>query len=181
MRAKLHPNTVLGGLSIGFALVLIFLWVPWDSETGLAIKKRGKYIIGDALAPTVAGLFFLIPGVMLVLGRKAPDAPRLARADLRFIGWVIGIVAVGIVIMRWAGPLVGALTEGGYRPLRATAPWKYIGFALGGAGIVTGLIALVEGRLTRRAVLIGLGAVTALILLYDLPFEDLLLPPNGDV
>jgi len=46
---------------------------------------------------------------------------------------------------------------------------------------VTGLIGLVEGRITMRGVVIGLGSAIVFIIIYDLPFDDLLLPPNGDV
>ncbi len=83
--------------------------------------------------------------------------------------------------MRFAGPLAAAFTESGYRPLRDTIPWKYIGFIAGGTCLVAGLKALVEGRVTMRGVVIGLAACLVLIALYDLPFDDLLLPPNGDV
>ena len=85
--------------------------------------------------------------------------------------------------MRWLGPLAVELfgAEGSYRALRDTAPWKHLGFVAGGTLLVAGLMALVEGRLTMRGVVIGLLATFALILLYDLPFDDLLLPPNGDV
>ena len=53
--------------------------------------------------------------------------------------------------------------------------------ALTATGLVAGLIALIEGRLRPRTLLIGALAALALIVLYDLPFEDLQLPPNGDV
>ena len=65
--------------------------------------------------------------------------------------------------------------------MRDTAPWKYIGFILGGVVLIAGLIALVEGRVSLRGVVLGLMATFALIVVYDLPFDDLLLPPNGDV
>ena len=91
------------------------------------------------------------------------------------------ICAAGILAMRYAGPLIAAGQEGGYRPLRGTAPWKYIGFALGGGGMVAALVTLVEGRLRWTALATAAFAVIAIILLYDMPFEDLLLPPNGDV
>ena len=45
--------------------------------------------------------------------------------------------------------------------------------------MVGGMIAVVEGRLSRRALMIGLIWSLVLILVYDLPFEDLLLPPMG--
>jgi hypothetical protein len=68
-----------------------------------------------------------------------------------------------------------------YRDLRDTLPWKYIGFLLGSTGLITTCIAAIETRFSWRALLIALVATTALMALYDLPFDDLLLPPNGDV
>ncbi len=46
--------------------------------------------------------------------------------------------------------------------------------------MVFGLISLVEHRLSWRRAGAALLAVAALIVVYDLPFDDLLLPPNGD-
>ena len=68
-----------------------------------------------------------------------------------------------------------------YRILRDTVPWKYTGFVIGGILLVFSLICFVEERLSWRALLISIGAVVGIILLYDLPFDDVLLPPNGDV
>ena len=78
--------------------------------------------------------------------------------------------------MRWEGPV---LVEE-YRLLRASAPWKWVGFVLGGTVVVTGLISAIERRLSLRALLIGIAVTVALIVLFDLPFDDLLLPPNGE-
>jgi hypothetical protein len=47
--------------------------------------------------------------------------------------------------------------------------------------MVGGLISYIEGHLRIRSFLIGLGSALALVAVYDLPFDDLLLPPNGDV
>lgn len=178
---RLHPNTILGALALAFGLVLAFVWVPLDAENGIVYTRRGRYNIGDGLAPTVAAVFFLVPGLMLIFGRKAPDAPRLGRSDVIFLMAVLSATAIGLLVMRYAGPLAAIAEEGGYRALRATVPWKYIGFLLGGPIIVGGLISFVEGRATLRAALIGLTAALVILLLYDVPFEDLLLPPNGDV
>ena len=68
-----------------------------------------------------------------------------------------------------------------YRLLRDVIGVKHIGFLIGGIIMVGGMIAVVEGRLSRRALMIGLIWSLVLILVYDIPFEDLLLPPNGDV
>lgn len=83
--------------------------------------------------------------------------------------------------MRYAGPIIaGALGEE-YRVLRDERPWKYIGFILGGGGMIFGLMSLAEGRISLRRLILALLIAAALALIYDLPFEDLLLPPNGDV
>ena len=66
-----------------------------------------------------------------------------------------------------------------YRLLIDTVPYKYIGFACGGFLMVFGLISWVEGRPSRKAAMIAIGAVIALIIVYDVPFDSLLLPPNG--
>ena len=47
--------------------------------------------------------------------------------------------------------------------------------------VFAGLMALVDGRVSWTGVVTGLLAALVLVALYDLPFDDLLLPPNGDV
>ena len=42
-------------------------------------------------------------------------------------------------------------------------------------------VALVERRLSLARLVLALAVALALALVFDLPFEDLLLPPNGDV
>ncbi|MEO1779201.1 MAG: hypothetical protein AAFU63_10455, partial [Pseudomonadota bacterium] len=111
------------------------------------------------------------------------DAPRRA---LRFGAIMLAILIGGFLMALYAGPIAVALYNLGaaepleYRLLRGSFPWKYIGFVLGGTFAITGSIALAEGRLTRRVVLIGIGGVLGMIVLFDVPFDDLLLPPNGD-
>ncbi len=83
--------------------------------------------------------------------------------------------------MRYAGPLAaGALGEK-YRLLRDERPWKYVGFIIGGGGMIFGLMSLAEGRVQNIRLALALAIAAGLALIYDLPFEDLLLPPNGDV
>ena len=43
-----------------------------------------------------------------------------------------------------------------------------------------GLIRVVENKVTQSAALVAALVVLALILLYDVPFDNILLPPNGD-
>ena len=116
---------------------------------------------------------------------KAEYATGLSTENLRNMLWLSLIVLVSLALMTWAGTaVVSALQALGadlpeYRLLRDTVPYKYIGFALGGFVLACGLIAWIEGRIRRRAVLTAVGAVIVLIVLYDIPFASLLLPPNG--
>ena len=169
-------------------MLIAFVWVPLDTETGIVEQVRRRQLIGDSLAPTVAAVFIAIAGLgLLLFERKAEAQPRVSVDSLRFVGAAVLTVVVGILAMRFAGPLAVALVqplstgELEYRLLRDTAPWKHIGFLLGGTFLVAALISLAEQRPSWRAVLIGASASLAIIAAYDLPFDDLLLPPNGDV
>ena len=85
--------------------------------------------------------------------------------------------------MLLTGPILAWIVTGGetpYRVLRATAPWKYLGFALGGTVMTFGLIALSQHRPSWRLAALAFVATLVIALLYDLPFDNLLLPPNGD-
>ena len=64
--------------------------------------------------------------------------------------------------------------------MRDTVPWKYAGFFLGGSLLTAGLIIYCERRVAIRSVLVAFIIVSILIAILDLPFDDLLLPPNGD-
>ena len=179
-----RSNMYLGILCVAFAALVAFVWIPLDVETGIIEKVRRQTNIGDALAPTVAAFFVGVGGVLLlVFERNDTNQPRLVSANVRSISILIGILVVGFLIMLYAGPLTVYLLQDGveYRLLRDSAPWKYIGYFLGGTFIVSGLISHVEGRFSGRNVVIGICVVVVLIAIYDLPFEDLLLPPNGDV
>ena len=183
--SRLH--LILGSVVVVSSLILVLVWIPLDVTTGIIERIRRQTVIGDALAPTIAGVFLLIGGLLLVLvERNAPDQPRIDMINLKFVALVSAILATGFLIMRYAGPAAVEITNaftGGereYRLLRATVPWKYIGFFLGGGFSVAGVIALVQGRLGVRALVIAVCAMLAMIAIYDLPFDDLLLPPNGD-
>lgn len=173
-------DRIIGLVCLAFALVLIFVWVPLDTESGLVEKVRRRWSIGDALGPTIAGAVIAL-GAVLSLLRPVADAGRPTRANLIWMLRLIGVFALSLLVMRYAGPLLAAMLEGGYRPLRDTLPWKYIGFVLGGTVLVAGLCTSVLGRLAWRDVVLGLVASLLIALAYDLPFDDLILPPNGDV
>ena len=179
-----RSNLVLGLVSMAIASGVAFIWVPLDVETGLIENVRRRVVIGDALAPTLAAFFIGLGGAALILfERKAPGQPDLRPSHLTFMGALVAVLVVGFLIMLNAGPIAVSLFGGDsdYRLLRDTAPWKYIGYLLGGIFIISALITQAEGRFSLRSILISTGVVTVLIVLYDLPFDDLLLPPNGDV
>ncbi len=183
-----RSNLYLGLVCIVFAMLVLFIWIPLDVESSWVEKVRGRYRIGDALAPTIAAGFILVGGALLVLfERRASDQPAIQPTQLRFLLRLMGVVLLSLLVMRFAGPLAvavsnHALTESNeYRLLRNTFPWKYIGFVLGGVMLVAGVISLVERRISIKAVITAVVAVLFIILVFDLPFDDLLLPPNGDV
>ncbi len=188
MRSRSRSNAYIGAGCIVVSLATIFLWVPLDTDTGLVERVRRQLVIGDALAPMVAAGFLLLGGGLLcIVERHSADQRRITRANLRFVLALLGLVIISLALIRWAGPgVVGVYSEVsgsgvGYRELRDDSPWKYIGFFSGGTVLVAGLIGLIERRVSRRGVLVAFLAILIMSAVYDLPFDDLLLPPNGDV
>jgi hypothetical protein len=174
---------VLGLIVITLAIFALLVWVPNDTVSGYMVSKRGRISIGDAMAPALAFGLMAFSGVLIFWEARRGDSPRAP--DMRgpaFLGVMLGICLAALTVMIWAGPLAVALLapDETYRNLRDTMPWKHIGFALGGTGLVTALITLVEKRFSRTGLLIGLATVVVLIGVFDLAFDDLLLPPNGD-
>ena len=95
-------------------------------------------------------------------------------------------MVLGLVLMVYTGPLVVEAISafggevGTYRQLKAAFPYKYLGYTMGGFVMVLGVIRVVENKITHSAAWVAALAVLALVLLYDVPFDNLLLPPNGD-
>ncbi|MEO0487094.1 MAG: hypothetical protein AAF092_14415 [Pseudomonadota bacterium] len=188
MQRPERANLVIAVLAVVFGLFTAFVWVPLDTATGVIEKVRGRQTIGDALAPTLACAFLVLGGVIVVLMERGErHQPRMSRAQAGFLLRSVAAIVAGVLVMRWSGPALAELANlvraepVEYRLLRATPGWKHVGFVLGGVVLVAGLISVVERRVSLRGVLVALGAVAAIIALFDLPFEDLLLPPNGDV
>ena len=182
MRFFSSPDRRLALLCIALAIVAGSVWLPADIDTGLIEKVRRQVRIGDAAMPTLA-LAVILLGSTLALISPDPEAPDLRWRHITFLTALLATVAISFALMRWLGPVAAMIggAEGEYRNLRDTVPWKYIGFVAGGTFLVTGLKAFVDGRPTLKGVTIGFCACLALIAIYDLPFDDLLLPPNGDV
>ena len=178
---RLHSDQWLGLVVLVLALVLLFVWIPLDTGTGLIEQVRRRVLIGDALAPSVAACV-LILGAVLTWLKPAARTSRLTAANLRWMLALVVMFTLSLGLMRYLGPLVAAvLTDTGYRPLRNTVPWKYIGYAVGGTVMIAGLSRMSQPRPIWRLVLIGAVATMAIALAYDVPFDTLLLPPNGDL
>jgi len=177
------------------SVITLIFWIPVDVETGVIEQERRSIVIGDAMAPTMASFGIMIVSVVLLavafLGRaisgrdEAECAAGISLENLRSLLWLLLIVALSLALMVWTGPTVVAVLQilgsevSEYRLLRDTVPYKYLGFALGGFSLVFSLISWIEGRARNRAIMTAIGAVVVLIVLYDMLFDSLLLPPNG--
>jgi hypothetical protein len=185
-------NIGFGVVVLAAALLSLFVWFPNDIKGGfIDLNQVGKPEPGDAFFPILLAVLMLALGagqlVFSVFGRK-PQAPsgRLTPENLRFLLGSYGIVAAGLAIMYWVGPLVvetlGALgaTEHSYRQLTDTAPYKYLGYVTGGLLMTLGLIVRVEGLVRPRAVLAVAVVLALLIVILDVLLYNIQLPPNAD-
>lgn len=184
----LKHEVIVGILAILIGLTMLFVWIPLDVESSIVETIRSRTVIGDALAPTVTAILFIVSGTLLVLtSSERASHYRLSAANFLYLLGLVGLVVIVMLLIRWSGPLVVGLLKhfgaevAGYRALRDSAPWKYIGYLTGGTLLVFILMCFVEHRLRWSRLLIAFLVTLALALVYDLPFEDLLLPPNGDI
>lgn len=179
-------NIYIGVGALLLALVGLFIWVPHDTGTGLIVRVRRQVSIGDAFAPSIAFALLAIGGAILLIEHRKRTNVELTLMQLSHSVALVGVIVLGLLFMQHAGPALLRITDlfansnSEYRLLRETFPWKYSGFFLGGLTIVAGMATLSAGRLQARTVVIGCLVTTGFIILVDLPFEDLLLPPNGD-
>lgn len=181
-------HRAIGATAFVIGLSALLLWLPNDVDSGLIEKVRRRYQIGDMLGPVVALAIIMLGGLWLCLSQDRQPVGRIT-APARAISTFIAAVAISLLLMRWVGPvavwlgeMAGLIEPGtGYRPLRDTLPWKFTGFLAGGTVMIWALGALADGAWTWRR--LGIGFVIALVIgaVFDLPFEDLVLPPNGDV
>lgn len=178
-----HQTALLGLCIIALAGIALLFWLPNDTVSGFVQSRRGRLAIGDAMAPGLAFGLMALSGLLILFKAREACTALVTRHDVIFVLGLLGLVAVSFTLMRYSGPvLAGLFADGGdYRALRDTTPWKHLGFVFGGGGMVAALISWMERRVTLRSVLIGFAAAIALILVFDAGFDDLLLPPNGDV
>ena len=184
------------GLALFFAtasVLTLFVWIPADIETGVFETFRRRTTIGDAMAPTLAAwavlLVSIIMGVFSYLrARRSASAPEDG-LDSRSYAFLLRIsvpLIVGLVLMVYTGPVTLDVLNtfgaelGTYRQQKATFPFKHLGFVAGGFVMIFSLISVVENRMSQSALWVSIFSVAALILLYDVPFDNILIPPNGD-
>ncbi|MAI11630.1 MAG: hypothetical protein CBD27_06110 [Rhodospirillaceae bacterium TMED167] len=184
------------GLALLFltvSAVTLFAWIPNDVESGVIVTFRRRTAIGDAMAPTLTAYAILIVSCILALtsfrkGMTSGGPPEGGPDSYcyRFILRLAVPLVLGVVLMKYTGPIAVDLVNvvggdlGTYRLLKAAFPYKYLGFLVGGFVMVFGFIRVVENRFSPSAALLSVLAVLVLILLYDVPFDNILLPPNGD-
>ncbi|MGY9001705.1 MAG: hypothetical protein ACKVIF_00790 [Rhodospirillales bacterium] len=148
--------------------------------------------IGDAMAPTVVAAAILVVSILMGIMALIRPSPNLMvkegldKQSFNFLSRMIITLGLGLSLMLYAGPLVVDFinTMGGeistYRQLKDTFPYKFVGYSLGGFVLVFGLVRLIENRSSLSAAWAAIIAVLLLTLLYEVPFDNLLLPPNGD-
>lgn len=178
---------------LGAGWLALGVWFPHDIKGGfIEPTLSGKPAPGDAFFPVLLTVFILVLGfVQLVYSCLRPGAApaigRLRRENLRFLCGFAALVALGLSLMMWTGPLVVAalqalgLAEHGYRQLSDTAPYKYLGYVTGGLVMTVGLIARAEGRVRMRALVTTLLVLGVLVLVLDVALRNIQLPPNADL
>lgn len=180
-----HLDRLIGIFLCVMCLLCVFLWIPADSETGLVETVRRRLIIGDALAPTLASLLGLVCAAVLII-KPAPQ-PRMSRNALISVSVYIACFSVALYVMRYFGPaLIDSLhslnlVSSSYRPLRTTFPVNYISFVAAGGIMIFSLSVYIDRRYSWTRLGICFALALFIALLFDVPFEDILLPPNGDV
>lgn len=186
---------IVGCSCIAVALITLLAWIPADVETGIIEKVRRQVSIGDAMAPTLWAILIGIVGLVLAIGNigalrlpsSAVRAEGPSMENLRYMGQCVVIMVVALLATYWTGPIAVSIGQGlgmdigSYRELRDTPPWKYLGYVSGAFIMNFGMLSLIQGRFTKRLATIALITAIMLAAIYDLPFDSLQLPPNGDM
>ena len=188
-----NAELVIAVILLGFAAVTALIWIPADVETQIIHTHRRQTTLGDAFLPTLAvgllGIAALVQ-LLMTLGRDRSDGIEDTGVDMTTLSFLLpfsGIVALSLAVMYWAGPIAVDLfvpddgeTARTYRQMRGTYPYKLLGYGLGGTAMVFLITSFIEGRFRATRLLSSILAVAALMAIFDLPFDTVLLPPNGD-
>lgn len=189
---KKNSDLAIGIIITLFSCLVLFYWIPSDIETGLVESSRFQTVLGDAFAPTVAVAVLLAAGMLLIvssfLNQNDRSQVQFTINNFKYLILLAVLFTISFSLMIWTGPALVSLAsvftlvepDADYALLRDTAPWKYTGYMLGGTFMVATLIALMEGKFSLKGIALAVGTATLLVVLYDLPFDNILLPPNGD-
>lgn len=176
------------------ALLALFVWFPLDIRGGFFnINQIGRSEPGDAFFPillaSALALLSLIQMALVLLRPTPSDASvqaKLTLENVKFLTLFLIITSSGLAIMFWLGPVVvWAMRETGlidatYRQLTDTAPYKYLGYVVGGFLMTISLIAWTEGRVRLLSVLTVSVMLALFILIFDILLNNVLLPPNAE-
>ena len=183
-----RQEQIIGALCVLFSLFLLLVWIPSDIDSGLASEVRGRSKIGDALAPTMTAILLGIAGLAVLASSASRKSEEVIKPqNFLYIAAVSLLVLLSCGLMYVCGPLIvdvarvfnSDLPE--YRSLRGSLPWKYTGYLVGSVFMLVGFFVITGFGSWKGRILVALVAALALALAYDLPFDDLLLPPNGDI
>lgn len=184
---SLKSDMFLGAFLLVLALGALFVWIPLDIDTGLVERVRRRNVIGDTLAPTAAIILIILASGGLILSRSHSRPVASFANGLGIFGYFISVFTVTLMVMRYLGPLFISLVnetsaaELNYRNLRNIWPLKYLGYVVGGTFLLSVLSHFMDNGLSRRRIALFFLITFMIALFFDLPFEDILLPPNGDV
>ncbi len=177
------------------ALLAIFVWFPNDIRSGFFyVNAIGRTEPGDAFFPIIlATTLAILSGIQLYISlflrsstASTEPTPALTMSNFKFLLAFGAICIVGLSIMYSLGPVtVWAMREFGfieleYRNLTDTAPYKYLGYVVGGFLMTVTLIAWTEGRVRRPAVISVLTVLVVAIIIFDKLLTNVLLPPNAE-
>ena len=183
-----RQEQIIGALCVLFSLFLLLVWIPSDIDSGLASKVRGRSKIGDALAPTMTAVLLGIAGLAVFASSASSKSEETIKPqNFLYIAAVSLLVLLSCGLMYVFGPLVVDVARvfvtdlPEYRTLRSSVPWKYLGYLVGSVVMLVGFFVITGFGSWKWRLLVALLAALALALAYDLPFDDLLLPPNGDI
>lgn len=184
-----------GAVVLVGALVALFVWFPADIRGGFFHTNAvGRREPGDAFFPIIlASTLAVLSVIQIALALLRPrasteDAPqaRLTAQNLKFLATFLAFSGVGLAIMYWLGPLTVSvmqalgLTDADYRNLSDTAPYKYLGYVVGGFLMTVGLITWSEGRVRRGALITVIVVLATAIIVFDVLLNNVLLPPNAE-
>lgn len=177
------------------SLIALFVWFPADIPTGFFfINAIGREEPGDAFFPIMlAVLLAILSSIQLVaaLFKKRAEDPSsepavLTFQNLRFLIFFALIMGAGFSVMYWLGPTTVSflkawgIIDADYRQLTDTAPYKYIGYVVGGFLMTITLIAWTEGKVRPRSIIAVLITLAVAIIIFDVVLKNVLLPPNAD-